>query len=315
MKLIGPGVFIGLTLAAVLGAELAIETLLRQHELRREHEHTLADLNLVRARIEMLVYRDLYAVRALATHIASLPDLDQQDFEAYVKPLMQEPSTLRTLAAAPDLVIRYLYPLAGNESVLGTDYRQLPSQRDDVERAIASRTLVINGPTPLIQGGDGFIAREAVYLQTEGGPPTLWGVVSAVVDRDMLYRVSGLRELGQRMELAIRAVDIADQVPAKVTMANWPAPKLCCAGSSPSEARWRLANLFPSLNRPASWWTSAPGLWVTPAAVLLPGASVGACRASRSTSRAASYGAVLMVTSCGVCWTRLAFRPIAWCSR
>ena len=164
----------------------------------------------MRARIETLVYRDLYAVRALATHIASLPELDRVDFEAYVKLLTQEPTTLRRLAAAADLVIRYLYPLAGNETVLGTDYRQLPSQRVDVERTIASRTLMINRPTLLIQGGYGFIAREAVFLHSAHGPQKLWGVVSAAVDRDTLYSVSGLRELGLRLEIAIRAVDIAD---------------------------------------------------------------------------------------------------------
>lgn len=260
MKLAGRGIVIALTLVAVLAADVAIETLLRQHEQRREHEHTLAELNLVRARIETLVYRDLYAVRALATHIASLPELDQEDFEAYVKPLMQEPTTLRSLAAAPDLVIRYLYPWAGNETVLGTDYRQLPSQLVEVERTIASRTLVINGPTPLIQGGYGFIARKAVFLHSAHGPQKLWGVVSAVVDRDTLYSASGLRELGNRLALVIRAVDIADQNVAKVFFgdAHLFAYDVVQTTINLPHGRWILAA------RPhAGWLATAPrSVWI-----------------------------------------------------
>ena len=140
LRLPGGWLVIVLTLASVAIAEFAVESLLRQHELRREQEQTLSVLNGVRARIETLIYRDLYVVRALATYIAAMPDIDQAGFESYVQRLMRKPSALRHVAAAPDLTIRYIYPLAGNEAVLGLAYRDITAQRGQH----AQQTLVIN---------------------------------------------------------------------------------------------------------------------------------------------------------------------------
>ena len=110
LNLPSSGLVIAITLLAVAVAEFAIETLLRQHELRREQEHTLAALNTVRARLEKLIYRDLYVVRALATHIAAVPDITEADVDRYVQRLLRKPSALRHVAAAPDMTIRFIYP-------------------------------------------------------------------------------------------------------------------------------------------------------------------------------------------------------------
>ncbi len=216
LRLPGGWLVIVLTLASVAIAEFAVESLLRQHELRREQEQTLSVLNGVRARIETLIYRDLYVVRALATYIAAMPDIDQAGFESYVQRLMRKPSALRHVAAAPDLTIRYIYPLAGNEAVLGLAYRDITAQRVAALNTIARRTMLISGPVDLIQGGSAFIAREAVFLPTETGPPALWGLVSAVIDRNQLYALVGLNEAGTRLEIALRSEKVPDGGPNRV---------------------------------------------------------------------------------------------------
>jgi diguanylate cyclase (GGDEF)-like protein len=203
-------------LLAVGAAEFAVETLVRQHEMRREQEHILAVLNGVRARIEKLIYRDLYVVRALATHIASVPDLDQAAFHSYVQRLLRKPSALRHVAAAPGLTIRYVYPRLGNEALVGLDYRKLPGQHEAVSNTVKRRTMVITGPTDLVQGGSGFIAREAVYLPAETGPPAVWGLVAAVVDRDTLYHLVGLDKASATLDIALRGEDIPDGEPDRV---------------------------------------------------------------------------------------------------
>lgn len=216
IRLPSSGLVILITLLAVAVGEFAVETLVRQHELRREQEHTLATLNGVRARIEKLIYRDLYVVRALATHIAAVPDIDQTAFATYVQRLVRKPNALRHVAAAPDLTLRFIHPLDGNESVVGMNYRQMGDQSLAVMNTIRRRTMVITGPTALVQGGSGFIAREAVFLPAETGPPAVWGLVAAVVDRDKLYEAVGLFDAGATLSIAIRGEDIPDGHPSSV---------------------------------------------------------------------------------------------------
>jgi diguanylate cyclase (GGDEF)-like protein len=85
------------------------------------------------------------------------------------------------------------YPLIGNEKAIGLDYRQTPSQWDAVQQALFTGRMVLAGPVELVQGGHAFVARFPVYTST-GGWRNLWGVVSAVIDVDRLYRDSGLYE-------------------------------------------------------------------------------------------------------------------------
>ena len=266
INLPGRAIVIGVTLVTVLAAEIAVETLVRQHALRREQEHTLALLNSVRARIEKLIYRDFYLVRALATHIASIPDIDSAAFDAYVKPLMRKPTALRHVAASRGLVIRYVYPLSGNEAVLGIDYRQVPAQRVVVERTITSRSMVITGPTDLVQGGSGFIALAAVYLPAASGPPAVWGVVSAVIDRDTLYREVGLNDVEGSLDIAIRAEDVADGGPARVFFGD---PHLFAHDVVRTTVNLPSGRWVLGARPPAGWLAAiAPSLWMLRAAAV-----------------------------------------------
>ncbi|MCC6709045.1 MAG: EAL domain-containing protein [Gammaproteobacteria bacterium] len=220
LRLPSSGLVILLTLTVVLAVEFAVEVLVRQHELRREQEQTLAVLNGVRARVEKLIYRDLYVVRALANHIAAVPDIDQAGFDAYVQRLLRTPTALSHVAAAPNLTIRFVYPLAGNEALLGMDYLAMPAQRAAVNNTILRRTMMISGPIALRQGGSGFVAREPVILPTETGPPAIWGLVAAVIKQDELYRVVGLDAARTTLDIAVRADDIPDGAAQPVFYGN-----------------------------------------------------------------------------------------------
>ena len=58
---------------------------------------------------------------------------------------------------------------------------------------------VLAGPVDLIQGGRGFIARAPVFLdEGPSGARRFWGIVSAVIDQEALYRTSGLTDPGPR---------------------------------------------------------------------------------------------------------------------
>lgn len=198
-----------LAVLAVFATEQVIERLASDRALERERNGVLDQLATLRARLEGGINANIYLARGLTAVLAAQPGLDQAGFSAIARGLVNEGSALRLVAGAPDLVVSLMYPMAGNESVVGLDYRSHPTQRDAALRARESGRTVVAGPLPLIQGGLGIIVREPVFLPAEGGvmAPRFWGLVSAVIDADKLYLQAGLKDPASGLRLALRGTD------------------------------------------------------------------------------------------------------------
>lgn len=128
--------------------------------------------------------------------------MQQQRFGELARGVFSEGSLLRNIAAAPELVVAMVYPLKGNEKAIGLDYRANDKQRSSVMRAVASGEMVLAGPVDLVQGGRGLIGRFPVMTASDDGN-RFWGVVSAVIDVDRLYRDSGLSSPTLDIDVAI----------------------------------------------------------------------------------------------------------------
>ncbi len=166
------------------------------------------ELGVVRAALEGVVTANAHLIRGVTAVIATEPDLSQDDFDRLAAQIMRGKSQIRNLVAAPDLVIRYVYPYAGNEAALGLDYATVPAQRDAAFRARDLNELILAGPVDLVQGGRGFIARMPVTTaEAPGRPSRFWGLVSTVFDLDRVYEASGLTNPKLGIEIAIRGKD------------------------------------------------------------------------------------------------------------
>ena len=97
-----------------------------------------------------MIAKNLALTNGLAAFVAANPDLGQEEFDAYARNVLVREPSLRNLAAAPDLVVRYVYPREGNEAMLGLDYRADPAQREVAERVMRSGDLVVAGPVELV---------------------------------------------------------------------------------------------------------------------------------------------------------------------
>ena len=161
----------------------------------------------VRERLETRLVSDLQLARGLVAAVAINPQLNQTDFERAARSLFSPHSQLRNIGAAPDMVIRMMYPLQGNEKAIGLDYRNNPAQFEAAERARISRSIVLAGPVKLVQGGTGLIARMPAYLHDNEGNEYFWGMVSAVIDDQQLLKNSGLLDADLPIEVAIRGKD------------------------------------------------------------------------------------------------------------
>ena len=180
----------------------------RQHTFRVEAENQVREhLLILQARLESQLNGNILLARGLVAVIASNPELTQRDFERAAKPLFDSPHVLRSIAAAPDMVVRLVYPLAGNEKAVGLDYAKSPAQRAAAELARDTNSLVIAGPLDLVQGGKGLVARIPVSLEEGTKGPRFWGLLSVVLDVDHLYRQSGLQDDDLPIEVALRGKD------------------------------------------------------------------------------------------------------------
>lgn len=194
---------------AVFLTEQLIEYFASERALEQERNRVLGQLSTLRARLEGGVNANLFLARGLAAVIAAQPHLDQAGFSAIARGLVSKEFSLRSVAGAPDMVVSLLYPMVGNESVIGLDYRTHPSQRDAALSARDSGRTVIAGPLKLVQGGVGIIVREPVFLPVAeaGSVPRFWGLVSAVIDADRLYAQAGMDDPSSGLRLALRGTD------------------------------------------------------------------------------------------------------------
>ncbi|WP_207063273.1 EAL domain-containing protein [Motiliproteus sp. SC1-56] len=165
-----------------------------QLEERRRHE-LVRELSTVRSQLEAGLYRRLTLVQGLAafaqTFIQANRPFSQEEFQNYARALEGQISGIRSLQLQPGAVVEYVYPLKGNEAIVGHDLLADPARRDAVARAIRERRYVLAGPVSLIQGGTALIGRLPIY-HLEAGQEKFWGFAAILLDVDPLYRQAGL---------------------------------------------------------------------------------------------------------------------------
>ncbi|WP_127144450.1 bifunctional diguanylate cyclase/phosphodiesterase [Pelagibacterium montanilacus] len=162
---------------------------------------------LIRARLEGKIASNIQLVHGLVSTISTEPDMGQERFGRLAAHILMQENELRHVAAAPDLVVRLIHPLSGNQDALGLDYRVNAEQRAAAIAARDSGSMMLAGPVHLVQGGRGFIGRFPVFSDDEAGERRFWGIVSAIIEADRLYAASGLTDPELGIEVAIGGRD------------------------------------------------------------------------------------------------------------
>ncbi len=131
-------------------------------------------------RLERSILEPVYLTRSLA----SLAELDIEAFEeGFTKiavDLRSQNPAMLNIGLAPDLKISQVFPVRGNEAVLGLDLASRPDFMEGIQRAIETDEIVITGPVASLQGPTVFIIRAPIVLDRSGDKPRLWGIISVV---------------------------------------------------------------------------------------------------------------------------------------
>ncbi|HSV29583.1 MAG TPA: ATP-binding protein [Candidatus Omnitrophota bacterium] len=167
-------------------------------------------LDILRSRLEASLNAPLLRTRGIAAHIVAQGDITQRQFDVMAEFLLRGHRNVRNMVVSRGMVIAMTYPLAGNESVLGVDYRSVPAQYAMVQKAIQTRAPVLQGPVPLIQGGTGLIARFPVFLPgPDGGEDDgpFFGMVNIILDIPGILAEAGVTRDDLPITVAIRGRD------------------------------------------------------------------------------------------------------------
>lgn len=84
-------------------------------------------------------------------------------------------------------VITHIYPLAGNEIVIGYDVLKDPTRNKEALRAIQKHELYFAGPLQLKQGGTGIIGRLPLYRNDQ-----FFGFVAVIIELNSFVKASGI---------------------------------------------------------------------------------------------------------------------------
>ena len=169
---------------------------------REQRAHVSSMLLPYASALSSTVHRRLALLKGLAAfaHIEHTDAEIGAHFAPFAAKLHESASGIRALNAGAQGVVRFIYPLKGNEGAVGHDVMRdpRPEVRAAVERAIQTRGIALNGPFELIQGGLGLIGRHAVFRGE-----ALWGLASIVLDVPPILREAGVDSPQEGLALAL----------------------------------------------------------------------------------------------------------------
>lgn len=174
----------------IVGAGLT-ESFTRSQEHRFDQQYrqeVLLRAAAIRASLEGALNETVYLANGLVAFIRSVDPIEEENAELALRAVFESDPHIRNVGLAPDNILRYIYPIQGNEAALGLSYANVPTQWPSVQRAMQTRKTVVTGPVALVQGGRALISRTPVFL-SDG---RYWGLISIVIDIDELIHDAGL---------------------------------------------------------------------------------------------------------------------------
>ncbi|SFA97699.1 diguanylate cyclase (GGDEF) domain-containing protein [Cohnella sp. OV330] len=129
-------------------------------------------------------------------------NIDVSRFNAFAAHFVPAFPDVRNLSLYPNGIASYVYPLKGNEAMLGLDLFKHadPEVRDNARRTMKTKSVTLMGPLELAQGGLGLLTRQSIFVDGR-----FWGFSSVVLDVPALVNEGIQSSDTGVLELALRA--------------------------------------------------------------------------------------------------------------
>ncbi|SDX45708.1 PAS domain S-box protein [Flavobacterium degerlachei] len=110
-----------------------------------------------------------------------------QNFDKIASQLLASNSSINSVQLVPDGIIRYIYPMKGNEAAMGLNILKSKNLRKEALQSVANKKMYFAGPFELVQGGTGIVGRFPVYNENK-----FWGFSAVVIRLETLFKTSGI---------------------------------------------------------------------------------------------------------------------------
>ncbi len=175
-----------------------------QYELDVSKSRVRRDMQLLTQELSTLVNRQIDQSMGLAIYQMDQPNLTYEDLTNYSEKLFQRSNSLFSLVAlTEDTTIHFVYPLEGNEILLGLDLMSLSEQSNLVAKAKKRRRTIVTPPVDLVEGGRGIICRIPMLSYQNGIPQNFIGLLNIVINFDHLLGQSGVLEATKTYDIKI----------------------------------------------------------------------------------------------------------------
>ncbi|SMX30243.1 Blue-light-activated protein [Pelagimonas phthalicica] len=174
----------------------------RELQIKERRAEVSFQLELFHTKLQVEIDTGMQVARSIALFLSQSDALSEEAYARLAASAGVNKEALINIAWAPDLVISHVYPIAGNEALIGLDYRDLPTQIEQVQQVKDTGTPALIGPLSLVQGPKGVILRVPVFETTQGDPQ-FRGVLSLVYNLDLLLASVGMTDDGLGLEMAL----------------------------------------------------------------------------------------------------------------
>ncbi len=114
------------------------------------------------------------------------------DFDSIASQILGTSTDIDALQLVPGGIIQYVFPLQGNEAVIGYNILKDSTRNKEAYKAIEKKEMFFAGPFALRQGGMGVVGRLPVYRQNK-----FWGFSAVVIKMSTLFKTAGIDSAGK----------------------------------------------------------------------------------------------------------------------
>lgn len=113
-----------------------------------------------------------------------------KNFEKVGKQILASNTNIDAVQLVPNGVIRYIYPLKGNEAAIGLNILKSERHKYEAKQSIKSKKMDFAGPFQLKQGGLGIVGRIPVYKQEK-----FWGFSAVIIRLNTLLKIPEIENI------------------------------------------------------------------------------------------------------------------------
>lgn len=185
----------GLVFLVTLLLMLGCTFLVNQNQQKREKLKAAYTAESTISRIEVQLNRYLAESDLVKKSIEEGLTISDKQFATLSRLMQDEDNIIKVHEIAKDGIVSQIYPMEGNEDVIGLNLIENPERKTEARLARDSGEYTIAGPFELVQGGNGVLLFDPVYRTDDKGCKKFWGFSILVIDWQKFIKKMDLDQL------------------------------------------------------------------------------------------------------------------------